>query len=111
MPNAMQWLWDPTAKKWVKCPIHCTVARMTDVGLVYEGAAKLHWIICTPSAGLSLWELTNDLDGSSDPAVDCFSTTRESKMGSFTPAARFSTGIYVKTFTNMTSLTIGYTPE
>ncbi len=104
-------LWDPTANKWVKAPAHVTDKRMDAVGQVYEGACKLHWILANPGAGLSLFELTDDTDGSGDLKLDHFDTSRDGHVLSFCPACRFGTGIWLKTFTNLTSLTFGYTPE
>lgn len=82
--------------------------RMTGTGLVVAGAAKLHWLVCNPSAGQSVWELTDAADSGGTVLLDCFATSREAKMGAFLPPCPFATGIYLETFTNMTSITLGY---
>lgn len=102
------WAWDDVSKIWVKAPAVSIPKRMTGTGLVVSGEHKLCWLACTPSAGLSLWELTNAIVSGKTVVLDCYSTARESKMGNFTPPILFTTGIYLETFTNMTSITIGY---
>ncbi len=82
--------------------------RMIATGQVVAGAAKLHWLVCNPSAGLSVWEITDAIAALGAVLLDCYSTSRESKMGIFLPPCPFATGIYLETFTNMTSITFGY---
>ena len=109
--NAYQWEWDPVAEDWVKVPHHCSSKRLTDAGEVYGGAADLHWVHCNPSAAESLFELTDDTDGSTAVVFDHFDTTRDGHMIPFCPALHFATGLWLKTYTNMTSVIFGYTPE
>ena len=84
------------------------VKRMAATGQVVSGVAKLHWVSCTPSAGLSVWEITDAIAAAGDVLLECYSTAKESKVGGFLPPCPFATGIYLETFTNMTSITFGY---
>ena len=102
------WLWDDTLQRWVKYPASSTLKYMVAVGQVIAGQHYLCWMSCNPSAGNSLWEVTDDIAALGTVILDCFSTSRESKMGSFRPPILFTKGIYLETFTNMTSITFGY---
>lgn len=108
MSGVMLWKWNHLNDTWEKVPAVVSPKRMAAAGQVIAGAHKLYWITCTPSAGNSVWELTDDLDGLGAVVLDCFSTSREGKGFSLTPPMPFDTGIYLKTFTNMTSVTFGY---
>ena len=109
--NAYQWQWSAAAEKWVKVPHHCTSIRLTDAGLVYDGACDLHWVHGNPSVAESLFEITDDTDGSTAVVLDHFDTTRDGHMLEFCPALHFENGIWLKTFTNMTSVIFGFMPE
>lgn len=102
------WLWDYTLNKWVKYPASSTAVRLLGTGQVIAGQHYLCWMTCNPAAGNSLWEVTDAIAAGGAVVIDCFSTSRESKMGSFRPPIYFATGIYLETFTNMTSITFGY---
>ena len=84
-------------------------ARMTAVGQVgAAGARKLYWMNITPSAGNSVVELTDATAGGGAVVYDCFHTAKESHVHQFDPPMEFSNGIYLETFTNMTSIVFGY---
>lgn len=102
------WLWDYVNEEWVEAPASSIPKRLLATGLVVAGEHKLCWMACNPSAGNSLWEITDAIAAGGTVILDCFSTSRESKMGSFRPPMRFVNGIYLETFTNMTSITFGY---
>lgn len=104
------WLWSPAESKWIKSPADCLTVRLTAAGQAYLGLCRLHWVIANPSALLGAIEITDDADGLSAIKVDLFSTARDSNIVNLTPAMKFVTGIYLKTFTNMTSVVFGYTP-
>lgn len=108
MPGVTLHEWDNTLKKWVRAPAVVPGKRMTATGQVIAGAHKLYWISCNPSAGNSVWELTDDTDGSTEIVLDHYHTTRESHNTNLIPPKQFSTGIYLKTFTAMTSMVFGY---
>ncbi len=120
MPMEGIWLWDSDAAAWVKGKAdssgriyvvedHDGLApvRLTATGLVQTGATELHWISITPSAGNSVVELSDDLDGSSAILWEHFDTDRHSDHINIEPPMLFSTGLYLKTFTNMTAVTFG----
>ena len=75
------------------------------VGLA--GPHKLYWISCNPSAGNSVWELSDDIDGATAIVLDHYPTDRESHNTNLIPPKQFSKGIYLKTFTAMTSMVFG----
>lgn len=102
------WEWDEANSEWVKQPAVVTTKRMTATGQVISGAHKLYWINVNPSAGNSLLELTDDTAVSGTVVYDCFHTGKEAHMHSFSPPMPFSDGIYLETFTNMTSVIFGY---
>lgn len=89
-------------------PASVTTKRMVGAGQVVAGTHKLYWIDCNPSAGNSVWELSDDTDGLSATVLDEFHTSRESHMINLNPPMPFTTGVYLKVFTNMTSVTFGY---
>ena len=108
MSGVFVWLWDNTLGEWVKDQASSTPKRMLAAGQVVAGQHYLCWMSCNPAAGNSLWEVTDAIAALGTVVLDCFSTNRESKMGSFRPPMYFATGIYLETFTNMTSITFGY---
>ena len=101
-------LWNNTLEVWEKAPVVVVTKRMTGTGQVVTGARKLYWINTTPSAGNSLVELTNDTAISGTVIYDCFHTDKETHVHSLIPPMPFSAGIYLETFTNMTSVVFGY---
>jgi len=102
------WLWNDALNKWEKAPSAVVTKRMVAVGQVIAGAHKLYWVSCNPGAGNSLWELTDAIAALGAVVLDCFSTSRESKLGVLSPPMPFATGIYLETFTAITSITFGY---
>ena len=108
MPGAYEYRWDYANSVWEKVPAVVATKYMAAAGQVVAGAHKLYWLACNPSAGNSVFELSDDTTGLTATVLDCFSTTREGKGFRFIPPMPFATGIYLKTFTNMTSITFGY---
>jgi len=102
------WEWDEANNIWVKVPAVVATNRLVAVGQVIAGAHKLYWIKCNPSAGNSVWELSDDTTGLTATVLDEFHTAKEGHTDNFLPPMPFTTGIYLKTFTNMTSLIFGY---
>ncbi len=83
--------------------------RKTAVGQAgAPGARVLFWINMNPSAGNSVVELTDATAGGAAVKYDCFHTEKESHVHQFDPPLEFSNGIYLETFTNMTSVVFGY---
>ena len=113
------WIWDGTA--WVKASgtseghifttpgYHDLVqVRHTAVGLVYTGAAHLHWITLNPSGPNAFVGLSDDLDGLGAVAWEYFIGVRKGEQIPFPVPFKFATGIYIQTFTAMTSVIFGY---
>lgn len=116
------WAWDTDAEEWIKVqvtaagylkvhlmPEEVTTKRMTGVGQVVSGAAKLHWLSMNPSAADSEAVLTDDLDGSGATVFDMFHASRDHMHMLLSPPMPFTTGIYLKTLNHMTSVMFGYT--
>ncbi len=83
--------------------------RATATGQVgAAGSRKLYWVHENGGAGNALFELTDAIIGGAAVKFDHFSTSREGHMIPFDPPMEFSNGIYLETFTNMTSLIFGY---
>ena len=104
----MPWEWDDTNKEWVKAPAVVIPKRMTGVGQVVLGAKKLYWISMKPSAASSEFQVTDATAGSATPLLEYFHTGYESHIHNLDPPCPFVSGIYLETFTNMTSITFGY---
>jgi len=84
-------------------------ARLTATGQVgATGARKLYWMSINPGAGNSVIELTDAIAGGGAVVYDHFHTSRESHVDTLDPPMEFSNGIYLETFTNMTSVIFGY---
>lgn len=109
MPDQFIWLWDSIAKEWLKAPACVLTKRMVAVGQVVAGAHKLYWMAANPSLAASLFELTNAI-AALDPTIvfDHYDTARDGHMMNLEPPMCFTKGIYLETFTNMTSITFGY---
>lgn len=108
MPGILLWAWNHITEEWEEVPAVVTTKRLTGTGLVIAGAHKLHWVHENPSAGDSLFDLTDDLTGAGDVEFDHFSTAREGHLMHLDPPMPFSTGIYLKVYANYTSLVFGY---
>lgn len=108
--NACASLFDYAIGGYISAKAAVYTNRMVAVGQVVAGTRYLHWVKCNPGAGNSLWELSDDLNGLSATVLDEFHTAREGHTDNFIPAMKFANGIYLKTFTNMTSITFGFTP-
>lgn len=108
MAEATLWLWDDANGVWEEAPASVVTVRLVAVGQVIAGAHKLYWISCNPSVAASVWELTDDLDGLGAIVLDHYHADREGHNTNLIPPKQFATGIYLKTFTNMTSITFGY---
>lgn len=106
--SRLLWLWDDTNKVWEKAPAAVKTVRMDDKGQVIAGAHKLCWISCNPSEGLSAWALTDDTAIGGDIVIDHYHTARESHNTNLVPPMQFSDGIWLETFTKMTSMVFGY---
>jgi len=108
MGSNLLWLWNPNTGEWEKSPGAVITKHMDALGQVIAGSHKLYWISCNPSAGNSVWELTDDVNGLSALVLDHFHTEKDSHNTNLLPPMQFVNGIYLKTFTAMTSMTFGY---
>ena len=108
MGGVFLWLWDNANGVWEKAPASVASIRLTAAGLMVAGKHKLYWINCTPSGANSLWDLSDDITGLTAIVLSHWDTDRHSDVQILSPPMQFNTGIYLKTFTNMTSVTAGY---
>lgn len=106
--SVLLWLWDDANTEWVKAPAVVVPLRLIAAGPVVGGAHKLYWVTMNPSAGLSVFELTDDTTGLTAVVYDHFHTAKEAHHVNLSPPMPFTTGIYLKTLTNMTSIIFGY---
>jgi len=106
--SVQAWLWNHITEKWEKAPAVVDTLKRTTVGRVKASAGKLYWISCNPSVAASVWELSDDTDGSTASVLEHYHTDRESHNTNLVPPKYFANGIYLKTITNMTSMTFGY---
>jgi len=91
-----------------RAEIDSTTVRYAAIGAVISGARKLFWVACSPDAPGAEWELSDDLDGSTAAVYDHFDNDKHSEHLIFDPPMKFSTGIYIKKFDHMHSLTFCY---
>lgn len=108
MPEAFLYLWDYTNRVWVKAPAAVVTKRLAATGEVEAGAHKLYWMVLNPGVANSLIELTDAIAGGGAVVLDHFDTTRDGHVMSLWPPMPFTTGIWLETFTNMTSVIFGY---
>lgn len=108
MPGVFVWEYDAANKVWVPKPAVVPTKRMTATGQVISGAHKLYWLHENPSGGSGLYELSDATSGGATVVFDHFSTNREGHMVSFDPPMNFSNGIYLETFSALTSVVFGY---
>jgi len=108
MTHVFLWEWDNANEIWVEAPAVVVSKRMVGTGQVVAGAHKLYWIITNPGVASSLFELTDAVAALGVVVLDHFDTTRDGHVMSLSPPKQFDTGIYLETFTNMTSLIFGY---
>ncbi len=102
------WEWNPITEAWEKVTAVVITRRMAAVGLVVAGVHHLHWIHENPGAGNSAFDLTDAIVGGGAVVLDHFSTDREAHFMHMDPPMHFANGIYLETFTNMTSVVFGY---
>jgi hypothetical protein len=81
------------------------------IHIVHAGETWLHWITINASAANALVELSDDLDGSGAVVWEYFVGVRKGEQVPFPVPFHFTTGLYIKTFTNLTSLVFGHYPE
>lgn len=77
-------------------------------GPLFAVPTIVYWIACNPDAPNAWWILTDDLDGLGTPAYEHFDTDKHGDHIDFNPPLEFKIGLYVSTFSNMTSLIICY---
>lgn len=91
-----------------RAEVGLSTSRLEAVGQVKASAGTLFWMAINPSAANAVVELTNATAGSGTVVFDTFHTSRETHLYTFDPPMEFSTGIYLETFTNLTSVVFGY---
>lgn len=102
------WEFNPITEEWEKVTAVVRTARMVAPGQVVLGRAHLHWLHENLSGGNGLWELTDAIAGGGAVVLDHFSVNREGHQLHFDPPMYFANGIWLETFTNMTSIVFGY---
>uniref|UniRef100_A0A6H1ZP27 Uncharacterized protein n=1 Tax=viral metagenome TaxID=1070528 RepID=A0A6H1ZP27_9ZZZZ len=105
---AGQYRYDAVFAGWTRVPSKVTPKRMTAAGQVVAGAHNLYWLSINPSAAAAAVDITDDLTGLGAIVFDMYRATRDHMHIVLEPPMPFSTGIYLKTFTNLTSVMFGY---
>lgn len=106
--GCQNWLWDPVGGEWHKAPFSVLTVRMVAIGQVIAGHHELYWMSLNPSAGNSAFELTDAIAALGAVVLDHFDSNRDGHILPFNPPMHFSTGIYLETLANTTSITFGY---
>jgi len=108
MAGTQGWLWDPIHELWKPAP-YCVVSKRLDApGLVISGPHELYWMHPNPSAGATVVELTDAIVALGAVVFDHVDSTKDGHMMPFNPPMHFDNGIFLETFTNLTSVTFGY---
>lgn len=102
------WLWDNANTVWVKAPAVVSTIRAVATGLVVLGVCKLYWIVCSPDAPGSEFELSDDTDGSTIEVYCHFDSDKHSEHLPLSPPMQFTNGIWVKKFDKIKCLHFGY---
>ena len=102
------WLWNSITDEWEKAPAVVTTTRLVAEDTGIAGAHKLYWIKCNPGVANSVWALTDAIAAGGVIIIDSFHAGREGHTVNLSPPMNFLTGIWLETFTNMTSMTFGY---
>lgn len=110
MEQVATWGWCPICQEWEKVPLSCLTIRRVAVGQVYLGHCRLHWVIMNPSAPNALLAVTDANAALAAIVLDFFEADRNTLPFTMAPPKWFETGIYLETFTNLTSVIFGYTP-
>ena len=102
-------VYPPGILKVGRAAIGLSDTRVTGTGQVgAAGAKKLFWISMNPSAANSVIEVTDASAGGGAVKWDMFHSSRMGHIVTFDPPMEFATGIYVETWTAMTSAVFGY---
>jgi len=91
-----------------RAEVGATLVRLTGAGAVVAGAKKLMWLTVRPSAANWALELTDAVAGGGAVKWDIGGAAVESHHFVFDPPIEFSTGVYLETFTNSTSVMFSY---
>jgi len=91
-----------------RAEVGAALARLTAAGAVVGGAKKLMWLTIRPSAANWVLELTDAVAGGGAVKWDVGGAAVEPHHCVFDPPIEFSAGIYLETFTNLTSVMFSY---
>lgn len=109
MPGAYKYIWNHITEEWEKAPAVVTTTSMLGTGQVGPaGAHKLYWVVCSPDAPGSEFELSDDTDGSTAEVYCHFDSDKHSEHLPLDPPMPFTNGIYVKKFDKIKCLHFGY---
>lgn len=100
--------WDDANSVWVEAPAAVVTKRLTGTGQVIAGAHKLYWVTMNGGAGNTHIELSDDIDGSTAIVYDMNCLQNCALHANLSLPMPFTTGIYLKTYTNASSVIFGY---
>ena len=107
MAQVGTWAWDWAVNRWRKGPASIETVRLLGAGLARAGSCKCFFVHVNPSAPNALAEITDAVAGGGVVKFDHFDTDREASHMLFVPPLQFTTGIFLETATNLTSVVFG----
>ena len=90
-------------------PTFVYTIRATGTGLVLAGVHNLYWIVCSPDAAGSEFELLDNTILAGTEVYCHFDSDRHSEHLTLSPPMQFTFGIYVSKFDKIKCLHFGYT--
>ena len=124
MSDYLLWLWNDDANAWIKAKCdsrgyqlvneeheYLAPDRHTETGLVNAGETALYWLTLNPSGQNAVMALADAVEGGGTVVYDQFHAGREAEHFNFRPAMKFTNGLYLETFTNLTSVIFGWEAE
>ncbi|MBA7560974.1 hypothetical protein ES708_02608 [subsurface metagenome] len=100
--------WDHIAEEWIKKPAVVSVIRATDTGSLVARACKLYWIVCSPDAPGSEFELLDNTILAGTEVYCHYDSDKHSEHLILSPPQQFTKGIYVSKFDKIKCLHFGY---
>jgi len=108
MPGRMLWEWDAIIGEWIEKPAVVETIRAVGTGSLVARACKLHWIVCSPDAPGSEFELLDNTILAGTEVYCHFDSDKHSEHLTLSPPMQFKIGIYVSKFDKIKCLHFGY---
>ncbi len=102
------WLWNQILSRWEKAPAAVYTIRAIATGSIVARPCKLYWIVCSPDAPGSEFELLDNTILAGTEVYCHFDSDRHSENLALSPPMQFTKGIYVSKFDKIKCLHFGY---